>query len=349
MHVLHWQCTEPLQVTMTSPCLLPLHTLAGTSRGFGHASSSGSATSSAAAGNASTYQPATFGLAHDSITIDSTSGPWDGPHPGLAAPDPSSGSQNRRRAPLGLVRLPQSLLPPPRSHHGRASGIQARPVSASDTVSQQQCVSARQFSHSSSAATGMRGSAVATAHAQAESSTGGAIASMPAVSTASAHNPSANVHASTAQPTMQRQVATEQSGQDLSSHQEAAVPQDGSRHPSAEAEAVRHGVTTEMQTHAGLFNAPAPAQTTITGQPDAIGNAVTPAPYADHGQRPEPQGHTARVHVYPEGQLGDLPDRPGHLATVEQCRAANGGVCWHLLQMAIKARQIAERNALVRL
>ena len=44
------------------------------------------------------------------------------------------------------------------------------------------------------------------------------------------------------------------------------------------------------------------------------------------------------------GMLGDLPDKPGHLATVEQCRVANGGVCWHLLQMAVRARQFVQKS-----
>ena len=51
---------------------------------------------------------------------------------------------------------------------------------------------------------------------------------------------------------------------------------------------------------------------------------------------PEQQQHT--------GMLGDLPDKPGHLATVEQCRLANGGVCWHLLQMAVRARQFVQKS-----
>ena len=45
-----------------------------------------------------------------------------------------------------------------------------------------------------------------------------------------------------------------------------------------------------------------------------------------------------------EDLYGDLLDKPGHLATAEQCRLANGGVCWHLLQMAVKARAIAQRT-----
>jgi len=44
------------------------------------------------------------------------------------------------------------------------------------------------------------------------------------------------------------------------------------------------------------------------------------------------------------GMLSDLPDKPGHLATVEQCRLANGGVCWHLLQMAVRARQFVQKS-----
>ena len=45
------------------------------------------------------------------------------------------------------------------------------------------------------------------------------------------------------------------------------------------------------------------------------------------------------------GMYGDLPDKPGHLATVEQCRLANGGVCWQLLQMAVRARQFVQKSS----
>lgn len=44
------------------------------------------------------------------------------------------------------------------------------------------------------------------------------------------------------------------------------------------------------------------------------------------------------------GWHGDLPDKPGHLDTVEQCRLANAGVCWHLLRMAVRARQITQKS-----
>lgn len=44
------------------------------------------------------------------------------------------------------------------------------------------------------------------------------------------------------------------------------------------------------------------------------------------------------------GWHGDLPDKPGHLDTAAQCRLANAGVCWHLLQMAVRARQITQKS-----
>lgn len=75
----------------------------------------------------------------ESIIIDSTS-PWDGPHPGLAAENPSVGSAHRlRRAPIGIVRLPASLLAPrrrgggvrpPRAPRGGDGGSSRQPVSA---------------------------------------------------------------------------------------------------------------------------------------------------------------------------------------------------------------------------
>jgi len=72
----------------------------------------------------------------ESIIIDSTS-PWDGPHPGLAAENPSVGSALRvRRAPIGIVRLPASLLAPrrrgvrpPRAPRGGGGGSSRQPVS----------------------------------------------------------------------------------------------------------------------------------------------------------------------------------------------------------------------------
>jgi len=72
----------------------------------------------------------------DSIIIDSTS-PWDGPHPGLAAENASVGSARQvRRAPIGIVRLPASLLAPqrrvlrpPRPPRGGHGGSNRQPVS----------------------------------------------------------------------------------------------------------------------------------------------------------------------------------------------------------------------------
>ncbi len=72
----------------------------------------------------------------ESIIIDSTS-PWDGPHPGLAAENASFGSAHQvRRAPIGIVRLPASLLAPrrrgvrpPRPPRGGGGGSSRQPVS----------------------------------------------------------------------------------------------------------------------------------------------------------------------------------------------------------------------------
>ena len=44
------------------------------------------------------------------------------------------------------------------------------------------------------------------------------------------------------------------------------------------------------------------------------------------------------------GMHGDLSDKPRHLTTVEQCRLANGGVCWQLLQMVVRARQFVQKS-----
>ncbi|KAL3145911.1 hypothetical protein ABBQ38_015279 [Trebouxia sp. C0009 RCD-2024] len=97
----------------------------------------------------------------------------------------------------------------------------------------------------------------------------------------------------------------------------------------------------------------------VPGGATALGSAHdgTPAAPTESAQQPHPQdssegsGHApeaargaAGAVGQPAGQLGDLPDKPGHLASAEQCRLANGGVCWHLLQMAVRARQIAQKS-----
>lgn len=72
----------------------------------------------------------------ESIIIDSTS-PWDGPHPGLAVGHTSVGPARQvRRAPIGIVRLPASLLAPqrrvlrpPRPPRGGHGGSNRQPVS----------------------------------------------------------------------------------------------------------------------------------------------------------------------------------------------------------------------------
>ena len=81
-----------------------------------------------------------------------------------------------------------------------------------------------------------------------------------------------------------------------------------------------------------------------TGPTQAAGivnRGAAPAEQASEGIHA--QGLYPAAGAVPEGQLGDLPDKPGHLATAQQCQAANGGICWHLMQMAIKAREIARK------
>jgi len=72
----------------------------------------------------------------ESTIIDSIS-PWDGPHPGLAVGQASVGPARQvRRAPIGIVRLPASLLAPqrrvlrpPRPPRGGDGGSSRQPVS----------------------------------------------------------------------------------------------------------------------------------------------------------------------------------------------------------------------------
>jgi len=65
---------------------------------------------------------------------------------------------------------------------------------------------------------------------------------------------------------------------------------------------------------------------------------------AEEGQAEDRMQEQQQQQQQHNGMYGDLPDKPGHLATVEQCRLANGGVCWHLLQMAVRARQIVQKS-----
>ncbi|KAL3145912.1 hypothetical protein ABBQ38_015280 [Trebouxia sp. C0009 RCD-2024] len=71
----------------------------------------------------------------DFIFIDSSSSPWDGPHPGLAAPQAGPSNLGPRRAPLGIVRLPANLvgsrarhIRPPRQggHHSSTPASESR-------------------------------------------------------------------------------------------------------------------------------------------------------------------------------------------------------------------------------
>ena len=95
------------------------------------------------------------------------------------------------------------------------------------------------------------------------------------------------------------------------------------------------------------------ADNTAAGAGALIGRHGPPGEDAQEGEQSAARGRVTegeqaedRVHQQQQhsGMLGDLPDKPGHLATVEQCRVANGGVCWHLLQMAVRARQFVQKS-----
>ena len=101
---------------------------------------------------------------------------------------------------------------------------------------------------------------------------------------------------------------------------------------------------------------PGGATAVAAAQHGALGMRSDSAHQSQHGPsskgtpdiitRPVPEAarEPAEAEGQPAGQLGDLPDKPGHLGTAEQCRLANGGVCWHLLQMAVRSRQSAQKS-----
>ncbi len=71
------------------------------------------ATNAPAISHTAETRPSARAFSHqtgNSITIDDSS-PWDGPHPGLAAGQARLGTDSAHRAPIGIVRLPASLLP----------------------------------------------------------------------------------------------------------------------------------------------------------------------------------------------------------------------------------------------
>ncbi|DBB03686.1 TPA: hypothetical protein ACH3X3_011009 [Trebouxia sp. C0006] len=290
----------------------------------------------------------------DSIIIDSTS-PWDGPHPGLAAENASFGSAHRVRiAPIGMVRLPASLLAPrrrgvrpPRPPRGVDGGSSRQPVSdthrsgAHSDVHNSQAgpPSASVGSHASPQDPAMSGSHFMRAD-QGESS----------------HN-----HHHQQQQQQQSDIigVTEQTennrGLSQSGSQEEAsgsLSQQGHRtrqptEPAAIATAVTalnsstEPTETADNTAAGagplIGRHGPPGEDAQEGEQSAARDRVTEGEQAeDRVQQQQQQQHS--------GMLGDLPDKPGHLATVEQCRVANGGVCWHLLQMAVRARQFVQKS-----
>lgn len=282
-------------------------------------------------------------------------GPWDGPHPGLAMPHASSGSHLQYRAPLGLVRLPQSLLPPRRTRHSRASGVNSGVAAGSrsghqpaDTVSNQSAT----VRHS--ATPSLHRTAVGVGSGQADSRDDSSVMPMPAVSSASAQSQPAQDQPSAAQTGNQ----SAQAG--LSQHSSQVGPardmETGPGHRSSQPQS-----TADNAAPAGIGPASSRDMLPPAGHQSSLDISASAAPgaqpeVATEAAASEGQGGSvqqgmqeqpARFQTIPSGQLADLPDRPGHLATVEQCRAANGGVCWHLLQMAVKAREIACKNVLV--
>ncbi len=86
-----------------------------------------------------------------------------------------------------------------------------------------------------------------------------------------------------------------------------------------------------------------PGEDAQEGEQSAARGRVTEVEQAE--DRMQPQQQQEQQQQQHSGMLGDLPDKPGHLATVEQCLLANGGVCWHLLQMAVRARQIVQKSS----
>ena len=83
----------------------------------------------------------------------------------------------------------------------------------------------------------------------------------------------------------------------------------------------------------------APEEDAQEGEQSAARGRITEGAQAEDSMQEQQQQQQQH-----SGMLGDLPDKPGHLATVEQCRVANGGVCWHLLQMAVRARQFVQKS-----
>ncbi|DBA80626.1 TPA: hypothetical protein ACH3X1_007876 [Trebouxia sp. C0004] len=284
----------------------------------------------------------------ESTIIDSIS-PWDGPHPGLAAGHASVGSAHQvRRAPIGIVRLPASLLAPrrrglrpPRPPRGADGGSSRQPVSDTHRLGAQSDV------HNSQ--TGPLSASV------------GPDASPRDPVMSGSHSMCANLGESSHHHRQQQQQQhsdiidmTEQTenGRGLSqsgSQEEASgsLSQQGHRPIQTTEPAAVATAATALRSSAET------AGDTAAGAGPLVGRH---GPQGEHAH--EAEQSAARGRVTKEGQAedrmqeqqqhrgmyGDFPDKPGHLATVEQCRLANGGVCWHLLQMAVRARQFVQKG-----
>lgn len=316
-----------------SYCPLP-----GAAQGIRQTTPSEAAISSATNSNASVPndQAVRGALAQDSITIESHSGPWDGPHPGLASTEPSSGTRPRHRAALGLVRLPPSLLPTQSVNRSRPSSTQP---AANVAQPQGHAATARQPIHSvHSAAAGSHGPQKLQ-HDQAGTSSA---LHMPADSSASLQHQHAASQAHTAMSGLSASGHSAQQANGASSAQPVETNQPASQQTSDGADTAARRDTTpsaQNQSQGYLDGAAATEQQYGTREAENSVGQGSAGHSGSQTQGPLP---------YPEGQLGDLPDRPGLLATVEACRVANGGVCWHLLQMAVKAREIARKDDTVR-
>ena len=125
--------------------------------------------------------------------------------------------------------------------------------------------------------------------------------------------------------------------------------------PRAQTECFKPQPSSRSSPNAGFSAASVPAHSSLpasAAQPrpaspsatttDAQGTSAEGAPEVEAGRSVSREA--ARAEEQPAGPYGDFPDKPGHLASAEQCQLANGGVCWHLLQMAVRARQIAQKT-----
>ena len=227
----------------------------------------------------------------------------------------SSDEPQHGRSCLNLVKLPRSMLPPQHTLPLR------RPRSASKVAS---CMSEAQHPAASSMQSTHSRSGLPFADTEDPSADCSSTAPVrPNCNHLEQPQPADTI--ATLDSALQQDMSAANAQGSLSGAQDAGCT--GSQHSSHS----QHGTD-----DAGEVSA---AGTGPTHAADVSNSGTAPAGQIADGIYA--QGLCPAAGGVPEGQLGDLPDKPGHLATAEQCQAANGGVCWHLLQIAIKAREIA--------